>query len=114
ESASRAYAGQFRLIGADWPPSEEKRWWDTDLWLLDPVSGKHWPGAARPASQVNYRHQAEFGDVKFVWELNRLSFLAAIALSERDGEGSALSEIVAGWMRVNPPYDGVNWTSGIE
>src|SRR5262249_19336862 len=44
EAAVSVGAGRFSLLGADWPLPEEERWWNTDFWLLDPISGQHWPG----------------------------------------------------------------------
>jgi hypothetical protein len=119
EEAERAAAkvrdGRLHFLGQDWPhwPSG---WWRQDLWRLDPASGLSWPGAGSPAS-ASYRKAAGFGDVKFVWEINRLQFLVPMALAARraGGEGAGeVFDILAGWMAANPPFEGVNWTGGIE
>ena len=106
-------AGWLRFLNQDWPPPNRDDWWVGDIWRLDPVSGLLWPGADTSAFNVSYRHDAGRGDVKFVWELNRLQFLPALAASGAEGLDTAF-DIMAGWMAANPPYRGINWTSGIE
>ncbi|MEQ1653194.1 MAG: alginate lyase family protein, partial [Hyphomicrobium sp.] len=58
------------------------------------------------------------GDIKHVWELNRLQYLqpvAALACKRADRELAqyCIDEII-GWIDHNPPHLGVNWASGIE
>jgi hypothetical protein len=118
--ATSARAGRFTFFGQPWPDRRGagQPWWNGDLWLVDPISGTPWPGAERFAFDVDYRHDRARGDVKFVWELNRLQFLPPLALHAAlsgDQEAAAdLFAILRGWMRANPPYRGVNWVSGIE
>ncbi len=110
--AEAAEAGRFTLLSQAWPrPNGPQVWWRGGAWFLDPVSGKAWPGADRFAFDVPYRHEHERGDVKFVWELNRLQFLPPMALGGRAG---AAWDALDGWMDANPPYRGINWTGGIE
>jgi hypothetical protein len=112
---AEAVAGRVRLLGQAWPVLPAA-WWTGDSWTLDPVSGSHWDGAGTPASAA-YRNAGGRGDVKFVWELNRLQFLVPAALwASRHGpeEARAVFDMLAGWMARNPPFDGINWTSGIE
>ncbi len=111
--------GRFIFLGRRWPvPLTGAAWWDGDLWLTDQVSGRLWPGAASCAFDIDYRQSDALGDVKFVWELNRLQVLPSLALQARlsgDGaRGTLVFRILRGWMRANPPGRGVNWTSGIE
>ncbi|MFD1192921.1 alginate lyase family protein [Phenylobacterium conjunctum] len=117
ERAARAVRGEFVLLGQHWPQPVSESWWRTDFWFVDPVTHKNWPGADVYCFDVNYRHASEFGDVKFVWELNRLQFLTAVGLGAQSaGDRSAriAFEIVRGWMEANPPFRGINWVSGIE
>ena len=107
--SSRIKAGEMRLLGQTWPPSSSDRWWTGERWLLDPVTNRPWPGGTF-SHDIDFRHRAGMGDVKFVWELGRLQFLPYIALSD---PGMAL-EILVGWMEVNPPFFGIHWTSSIE
>ncbi len=65
---------------------------------------------------MEYRHNPNFGDVKYVWEANRLQFLQPVAmLSSTDPHLArfAIDRVLA-WMDANPPFTGVNWNSGIE
>lgn len=105
--AARIKARKFRLLNQEWPATQD---WDS-IWLLDPVTGATWPGAETFAFDVNYRQSDDKGDVKFVWELNRLQFLPVLAIA---GEYDLLPVVLRSWMIQNPPFRGINWTSGIE
>lgn len=111
-AADRLATGRVRLLGREWPARDGA----TD-WHLDPVTGRSWP-AAPFCFDVPYRHQTELGDVKYVWELNRLQHLqlpAALAAVEQDAALARLcAREVDSWIDANPPYRGVNWASGIE
>jgi heparinase II/III-like protein len=106
-------AGTFRLLGQQWQGSTGAGPWyaQAGAWHLDPVSGNLWPGAGTFAFQVPYRHQRRFGDVKFVWELNRLQLLQVLAAC---GASRSAADILESWMEANPPFEGINWTAGIE
>lgn len=113
EIAQRVREGRVRLLGLEWPGNED----DQLPWHLDPVTGRQWP-AQRYCFAIPYRHSPEMGDVKYVWELNRLQFLqpiAALAAVENDSELTRFCiETVDDWIAANPPFKGVNWASGIE
>lgn len=89
------------------------------LWFVDPVSQRAWPGADTYCFDVDVRSTGVTrGDVKFVWEINRLQFLHPLA-SEIAAAPSARDirramGWLAGWAEANPPFRGVNWFSGIE
>lgn len=105
-------AGHFHLLGRTWPrPLPNRPWWEQDFWHLDPVSGIRWPATGTFAFRTPYRQATEKGDVKYVWELNRLQFLPRLAAAKRF---ATVEAILHSWMAANPPYDGINWTSGIE
>lgn len=116
--ARATLSGDIFFLSAQWPKPAQREWWRTDLWSLDPASGKHWPGRGERASKSAYRHAEGFGDVKFVWEINRLQFLMPLAVAAHRDQDRALAadiaDVIDGWMEFNPPYDGVNWTNGIE
>ena len=116
--ASAARVGQFKLLGVAWPQPTPSRWWRGEAWLLDPTTGAAWPGRDAFTFDVKYRNIHSRGDVKFVWELNRLQFLQAMALdAATSGDESVwadLWDMLRGWMDSNPPYQGINWPSGIE
>ncbi|MEO9231385.1 MAG: heparinase II/III-family protein [Devosia sp.] len=108
----RLITGQLEWLGQRWPQMTGD--WLTQLWTLDPVSQTHWPGAG---AKAGYRHRGGRGDVKFVWEPNRLQVLQPLALLAAHGDTAATQlgwDILDGWMVANPPYQGVNWSSGIE
>ncbi len=110
--AEAAMHGSLELLGRKWPNSSGRR-----LWHLDPVTGKEWPHDAY-CFRIPYRETTDYGDVKYVWELNRLQFLQPIAALDyfkkrTDCASFCLAEL-EGWIDVNPPFLGVNWSSGIE
>lgn len=112
-------AGDIELLSARWSRPVRQDWWRGDmLWTLDPISGQYWAGRGAPASKSAYRNASGYGDVKFVWELNRLQYLMPLAVAARRDGDSALAativDVIDGWMEGNPPYDGINWTNGIE
>jgi hypothetical protein len=109
--ADRAAEGRFEWLGTSWPAPDRPDWWNGRIWTLDPASGRAWPGAESPASKSAYRGAEGMGDVKLVWELNRLQYLPVLAAAGRD---ELVEAIVAAWMEANPPGRGVNWTNGIE
>ena len=111
-TAARVRAGQLHFLGRDWAPR-------TGLphWHDDPVTGSDWPKTPY-CFKIPYRHNREMGDIKYVWELNRLQHLqpvAALAYLRQDADLARLCcDQLLSWMRENPPYQGVNWNSGIE
>jgi uncharacterized heparinase superfamily protein len=112
EIARRAASGDLHLLGADWPRSPVER-----RWHLDPVTGGTWPADAY-CFDIPYRRAEHLGDVKYVWELNRLQYLqpiAALAAIENDADltRACVGDVVS-WIDANPPFKGVNWASGIE
>ena len=113
QTAAQVKAVRLRFLGQDWPGQTREDWWNGQVWFLDPVSGLTWPGAEVFAFDAAYRHEHARGDIKFVWEINRLQFLPALAASGDAGADIAFA-ILAGWMAANPPYCGVNWIGGIE
>lgn len=112
-SASLLAEGALPLLGRNWPV-EMMRPWASDLWFWDPDSCTTWPGAERYAFDIPRTDD----HARYVWEINRLQFLhpaAALAIRSGDGEAArAALEFVLAWIDANPPFRGVNWSSGIE
>jgi hypothetical protein len=123
DSARQICDGRFRFLGEDWPSmgsgAQAPLQLPPTFWFHDPITGKAWPDAATSSFDVNVRATgADMGDVKYVWEPNRLQILhplAAVIAARPESEARAVAlAIVSNWVKANPPYGGVNWTSGIE
>ncbi len=71
--------GRFSALGREWPRRSPENLFPAELWRLDPVTGKLWPGAETYCFDIPYRHERERGDIKYVWEINRLQFLHPLA-----------------------------------
>jgi uncharacterized heparinase superfamily protein len=123
KSVARVYEGRFNFLGEDWPLINRDKdkllripsW----FWFYDPITGKSWPDASTPSFDINVRStESETGDVKYVWEPNRLQMLHPLAaiIARSDDERARLAgfAVIASWVRANPPYRGVNWRSTIE
>jgi hypothetical protein len=116
-SVAALLGGRFAALGAEWP-----RWNpvvpDPSIWRVDPITGGLWPGAERYCYDIKYRHERDLGDVKYVWEFNRLQFLQPLAAAYALwGDRQALAAVEAtiqSWTDANPPFRGVAWSSGIE
>jgi heparinase II/III-like protein len=84
---------------------------------LDPIMGRSWPRDIY-CFDIDYRTERRLGDVKYVWEFNRLQFLQPVAaLAAYDCDGGLADfclEEIESWIDANPPFLGVNWASGIE
>jgi hypothetical protein len=112
DCAAKMERGNFQLLGQQWPDHAS-----ADRWHLDPATGKCWPRDPFCFS-INYRHADGWGDIKLVWEINRLQHVqaaAALACVTRDHDSAraCLAE-VEHWIDLNPPFRGINWNSGIE
>jgi uncharacterized heparinase superfamily protein len=110
--AGKVQDNAYHFLGVDWPQQ-------TGLpdWFLDPVTGNRWDESAYCFS-IPYRHNRLYGDIKYIWEINRLQYLqpvAALAWITKDAGLSALcARHLMNWIRTNKPYNGINWNSGIE
>lgn len=117
-AADAILAGRFGALGQDWPAFDLAGPDLDGLWRLDPVTGKAWDGAERYTFDISYRHRKDIGDIKYVWEFNRLQFLhplaAAHALTGQAAYLGAIEAVIESWHRCNPPFRGLGWNSGIE
>ena len=109
--AERALEGKFDLLG--FSPLD---FGVPVNWHLEPVSGKisplkHW-------KQFQELSQAETGDKKIVWELNRCQHFftlgAAYWLTGDEKYAIGFLMDLTGWMEQNPPGQGANWMSSLE
>jgi len=107
-----AQAGSWEFLGQHWPGRT-----DSAVWSLDPSSQTSWPQDTY-CFNIPFRHVRERGDIKHVWELNRLQYLPPIAaLAQATGAQEPRDYClvqIESWIENNPPFQGVNWASGIE
>jgi len=117
-AAEDSLAGNFAALGIRWPQRDPAALFPADLWRLDPVGGKPWPGREAYAFDIDFRHDGQRGDIKYVWEINRLQVLpilaAHLALTGDERARSAIVTAIESWHAANPPFRGVGWSSGIE
>lgn len=118
DAARRHVDGRFSALGRDWPRRLPGVPISPDLWRLDPVTGRLWPGADVFTFDIQYRHERRLGDIKYVWEFNRLQFLqplaADVALTGNPRALALIEDVIASWYDANPPFRGLGWNSGIE
>ncbi len=89
---------------------------DADFdWHADPDLGPLWPATVMDDADAVRRVQA---DVKLVWEVNRMQYLAVLAAAcayENDPRyGIVCADTVTRWIDANPHPLGVNWSSNLE
>ncbi|GGB07310.1 hypothetical protein GCM10011491_39250 [Brucella endophytica] len=117
-AAQAALGGKFSALGRDWPARDPDDLYPADFWRLDPVTGTLWPGAEAYTFDIDFRHSAERGDIKYVWEAGRLQYLPVLAayltLTGDERARRAIETAIASWHSANPPFRGVAWASGIE
>ena len=84
-------------------------------WHRDPHSGIRWPLAHYTRVPVILGHG---GDVRVVWELNRLQHLTtlgrAYALTGDERYTEEFLMQLASWQEANPPRFGPNWLNAME
>lgn len=118
QAADKVLAGRFAALGVAWPQRAANDRFAAELWRLDPVTGGLWPGAEQYCFDIAYRHERQLGDIKYVWELNRLQFLQPLAayalLADDIASLAAIEAAVASWHAANLPFRGLGWNSGIE
>ena len=116
-AAAEVMAGRFEALGLAWPPGAV-RGFPPELWRFDPVTGGTWPGPEAYTFHIDFRHDGARGDVKYVWEINRLQQLiplaSHVALTDDPEALYVIETMISSWHDANPPFRGVGWASGIE
>ena len=79
-------------------------------WFANPLSRARMKNTGDPWYDIA-DFDPEVGDIKFIWELSRWSWLPAFA---QRGETERLNTWLADWAKNNPPYQGPNWKCGQE
>lgn len=86
-------------------------------WNRDPVSGAEWPRRYHRDVPIHGGNR-DFGDVKFVWEVNRHQFLIDLGrasfLTGSSEYAAAARALVTEWIADNPYATGVNWACAME
>jgi Heparinase II/III-like protein len=110
--------GQFSAHGVAWPKRDPTHKFPKAVWSYDPVTAQYWTDSDKFCFDVKYRHRHDLGDVKYVWDFNRLQFLQPLAVALflwQDAKAKAVIEgAICGWYEANPPFKGLAWNSGIE
>jgi hypothetical protein len=105
--------GHFSALGRIWPKRPPANLFPADVWSLDPVTGGHWQAADAFCFDIRYRRERTLGDVKYVWEFNKLQFLqplaADFALSGNRRALAAIEAAIDSWGDANPPLRGIAW-----
>jgi hypothetical protein len=109
--ANRLLKGEWEILGVVRTDMERPDW------FYDPVTGRRSAPEAY-AFSLNQRDEAAVGNIKQVWEVNRLQHLTLLAvawyLTGEDAYAQRVADQLDSWWRTNPFLSGVNWTSGIE
>ena len=86
-------------------------------WHDDPVTGASWPQLYHRDMPIQGGDRG-YGDVKYVWELNRHQFLVDLArhaLLEGDvGSANEVVALVKDWMAAVPYATGAPWACALE
>jgi hypothetical protein len=109
DAADLALLGSFRFFGYQAVSLERPI-----NWHWDPISRLRWPDL--PSQRID--HRVARGDVKWIWELNRLQHLPWFAqawLFTNDSRYSlAAFEHLDTWIDQNPPGRGIAWRGSFE
>lgn len=110
--ARDAAAEKLEFLGKPWLARQGDA-----AWHWDPVTRTKWPRNIH-CHDIAVHGKTGYGDIRYVWELNRLQHLqplAALAASENDRvlQAYCLRQIDS-WIDANPPFKGVNWASNLE
>jgi hypothetical protein len=110
-AADRLLKGEWEVLGTVRADMERPDW------FRDPMTGRRSVPHAY-AFSLDQRDESAVGNIKQVWEVNRLQHLTLLAVAWYLTGTDTYAERVAGqltsWWRENPFLSGVNWTSGIE
>jgi hypothetical protein len=118
EARDAIIAAAGRLMGGEWEMLGVNR---TDMldpdWFYDPVTGRR-SDPQDYAFRLDQRREEQVGNIKQVWEVNRLQHLTLLAvawyLTGDDAYAERVDAQLRSWWAANPFLSGVNWTSGIE
>jgi len=109
--ADRLLGGRYDLLGhRDLALGPAIDWW------LEPLAGRRAPD--RHWSEIDYLDPAHVGDHKLLWELGRHNALVTLAQAWWITRDRRYAEhcfaLLSSWLDVNPPKQGVHWSSSLE
>lgn len=108
-AAEQVLRGEHLFLGQRLPPGPTN-------WHRDPVSGVVAPRGFGP--DINYRDAAIAGEVRTLWEVNRLQHIellaAAFCVSQDARYADAVEEGLSSWLKANHFPLGINWCSSLE
>jgi len=111
KSADTILGGEITIFG------HKIHFESTVPWQTDPLTGKEWPERFHTRVPIFGGNQG-YGDIKYVWELNRHHFLTnlgkAYILTKDERYATFGLGLIGDWVRTNPYRVGVNWTSSLE
>lgn len=111
QRAQQILAGRWTMLGHAFDLTGEIDW------HRDPRTGYSFPRAFY-ADVPLLQDSGGPVDVKYVWELGRQQYLAELArawlLSGQPEFARRARAILLDWIRQNPVYEGVHWTSSLE
>ena len=88
---------------------------DSINWHMDIMNDKEFPMDF--SFDIDTR-TGKHGNVKVVWEINRLQFLTSVCLAYHQSKDpkylKRFMNIIVSWKKANPYLKGVNWYSNIE
>jgi hypothetical protein len=109
EAAEDVLGGEVYFFGRSFPL-------ECGGWNVDPVTRAEWP--RRYHRDVPSHDWVHYGDVKYVWELNRHQFLTDLGrasfLTGDEKYGTAATALITDWVADNPYATGVNWACALE
>jgi hypothetical protein len=90
---------------------------DPIRWQKDYLVGEDC-ATEKVAFNINHRSLRNAADIKVIWDLSRWFELVRLAMAGWLNHDKAAQEKCIEWLhdwcRTNPPFKGLNWTSGLE
>lgn len=101
---------KFRFLGCNFSLQDEIDW------NRNPVTNESYP--RQHYSTISIGHTQKYGDIKYLWELNRHQFFIELAkayfITGDEKYTQKIKKFVNGWIDSNPFKLTVNWTSALE
>jgi len=90
---------------------------DYHNWLIEPKNKIESPVTFK--GKIDYKNFETAGENKYIFELNRLHILPALAYCKKQNPQDnttlkLLTTLISSWIKQNPYLHSVNWKSGIE